>query len=366
VPTDQTPGEEELSPTHRLFGIFVKEVSLVDRAANKRKFLVTKRDPMPKANVTKAATPKTPAAKTAAPAAVAKGPEQGAAETAGDTAGQTPGGGPDGAGAPAQSGAPAEGALPAMQPQAKDQLLSAITGLASKLVDVADMVKDAPTDEKATGPAVPESVLGSLKEIGTALQGMLAQYAGGGDASAEGAAPAEAAKDLDGVTENGGVTAQGTQKAKDPEPGKDEEAVEKAGRKMAKERLNRLSQILSALSGIYRELNADKTAKGATAPVTKNAKVEAGEVVELAKADLDTMLLTVDEAARRIEAAEAQVKKLTADNAELRKSVGAPNSVGPGEIAKARSSSATVAWPLDMNAPVKKTPDFGSAAARRQ
>lgn len=358
--TDQTPpaGDEE-SAAHRLFGIFVKEVSLVDRAANKRRFLVTKRDTtMPKPAAPKA--PKVTVAKNAG--AVAKGPEQGGAETAADAAGAAPGGGADGAGAPTQggTGAPADGALPSMQPQVKDQILAAIEGLAMKLLDIADAVKGAEADEKATGPAVPPAVMGDLKEVAQAMAGMVAQYGGEGagdgaatTAAAAAAAPPTQTKDLEGTSENGGVQAQGTQKG----------TVAKAGRKMAKERLARLSQVLSALSGIYRELNSEKAMKAALA---KRAGPKAGDVIEISKADLDAIFATADAINAEAKGLETRAAALTRENAELRKSVGAPNAL-PGELSTARPSapSAGVHWPMDLNAPKKQTPNFGSAARRQ-
>jgi hypothetical protein len=343
VPGAETPdASDDKDATHRLFGIFVKEVSLVDRAANKRTFLVTKRD-----------TTMAKAAKTT----VAKGPEQGAAETAADAAGSPPGGGPDGAGAPTQGGTgdATEGKLPAMQPQAKDALLQALMGLATKLVDVSDMVKDAPTDENAAGPALPPSVAKELTEISQALNGMLAQA---GTAPAADGAGASQTKDLEGASENGGVVAQGSQKSEAAIVA----GVEKAGRKMAKERLSRLATVLSTLSGIYRELNTEKGAAVAKAAVPPGA-------VAITKGEIDSMVGMLEELTKAREtdrkdivAAQETIRGLTAANAELAKRTGAPNSLSvEGGGGGGAGGGGSVGWPMDMNS----APKTNGAAARR-
>ena len=90
---------EETDGVHRLLGMVVQEVSLVDRATNHRQFLVVKRNPMTTTKTTKDANAKKPA---------------------------MPGG-----------NAPSAAKLPAMQAQVKDSLLAAVVGAAQKLSDLA-------------------------------------------------------------------------------------------------------------------------------------------------------------------------------------------------------------------------------------
>lgn len=320
--------DEELSKPEgakaRLFGMLVREVSLVDRAANKRRFLVTKRDPAMKTN------PKT--AKPVAP--VAKAGEQGAAETAGDAAGQAPGGGPDGAGTPAQAGSTGE-KLPPMQPQVKDALLSALSSIAEKCVDLADQLKGAETDDKAPGsPAVPPSIASALTELGSMTTSLLGQYAPGDAGAAK-------AGDLAGVSENGGAGAQGAQKSGD---GDDEmekafgALLAKAGKKMAKERLARFGQALNMLAAIHREL---KIAKGA-APARRAPTAAAGELAEIVKG-LEALTDSHAELEKKYTA-------LATENAELKKSVRPRNGESP-DSPPARPAPKAVAWPIDMNDP---------------
>lgn len=339
---DDEVTEEEAAPEGakaRLFGMLVNEVSLVDRAANKRRFLVTKRDePMS----TKTKTTPAPVAKTegagaaAAPPAVAKdGPTQGTAETAADAAGAKPGGGPPGQPAPAQT---SDGELPPMQPQTKDALISALASIAEKTVDLVDLLKKATTDEKAPG-TVPEPVTAQLKALGDMFTSVMGQYAGGG-------ATTDKAGDLAGVTENGGVTAQGAQKAAD---GDDEmekaikSLVAKAGKKMAKERLTRFAQALNMLAQIHRELKVAKAAAGAPAPA--RASLPAGAATELT---------AIVEALEGLTTAHETLRKahdtLAAENVELRKRGGVRNSEA-GDGLRPPAPTREVHWPLDMNNP---------------
>jgi hypothetical protein len=355
-----TPEEEteEREPKARLFGMVTKEVSLVDRAANARTFLMTKRDaPMAGKQVAKTKTP------------IAKGPEQGTAESAAANAGAPPGGGPDGTGAPTQSGEGAtkdgDGKLPPMQPQVKDALLQALTSLAEKIVDVGDQVKGADTDDKATGNPVAPSILEALGEVSQGISSLLAQYGG------EGATAPAAAKDLDGVTENGGVTAQGAQKAADDDKEMAEKvaklldaALTKAGRKMAKERLARLTSAISSLSQIARELRTEKNAK--TAKVAKSAAA-AGSAKELE--DVLSLVEELGEALSKSNREHASEKQgLVAKIATLERTVLGKNSLEseapPGTPTPVEKS---VSWPLDMNHPIARpqTAATDFAAPRR-
>jgi hypothetical protein len=344
--TDQSEEETEEpeGAKARLFGMVVREVSFVDRPANKRPFLLTKKD----RTMAKGKT------------AVAKGPEQGAAEGAAAAAGAAPGGGADGAGAPTQGGTGTDAAsskekLPALQPQVKDALVAALSSLAEKIVDVADQVKGADSDPKAAGPAVPESVLKALGEASQMMTSLIAQYGGQ-------PANAGATKDLEGQSENGGVTSQGAQKAtKDPDDEDLEKrlraVVAKAGRKMAKERLSRLNSAISSLSQIARELKTEKLGKSAGAAVVPPAF--AGLEKELAEITSALEEITKAEESGKTEIAELRVKC-----ADLEKRVGPRNSGEPdgGSTIAPRA----VSWPMDMSRPIApRGPATDFAAPRR-
>ncbi len=324
--------EEPEGAKARLFGMVVNEVSFVDRAANKRTFLVTKR--APEMTTKKNAAPvakNTPPAAAAAP--VAKdGPQQGGAEDAAAAAGAKPGGGPDGAPAPAQAGGEGAGKLPPMQPQVKDALTSALASLAEKAVDIADLVKGAETDDKADGQ-VPEGVASALKELSQMVSNVVGQYAGGGGEAGK-------AGDLSGVTENGGVGAQGAQKADDELEKMCVAILEKAGKKMAKERLARFATALNSLAQIHRELKVSKSAGGRRPGA------------EAFRAELAAIADTLDTVTSSHEELQKSVASLRAENAELRKRAGVRNSeAGDGTGPGAPVAKSAVHWPLDMNNP---------------
>jgi len=338
---EQQPG------INRLLGMVVQEVSLVDRAANKRKFLIMKRDPMATANVKK----------------------------------------DDTAGAPAMPGGdnqPSAEKLPAMQAQVKDALLAALTAAGEKLVNLATAVREADVSDAQVDPPVAASVTGEIGEIASMLQGLASQYggaatAGDGKAAAPPAgAPAAPAKasGLPGVSENGAQDEQGEQKrdaeavAKalavlkahtqgKPMTLKAEDAatvlkalepLEKAGRKMAKERLERFRKAMDLLAGILKELSLDRTRKSAGAPPT-------------------TVTLKADEARALLETSEQLVAELRKRDAELAsiktqlhavKKAAQPSNSLPAEGAPA---PAPVSWPLDMNrkiAPKSPSTNFGN------
>ena len=336
--------EEPEGAKARLFGMVVREVSLVDRAANQRTFLVTKRDPMPgKTNVT-------------------KGPEQGTAENAAAAAGTPPGGSsPDGAGAPTQGGQGAAAGtkekLPPMQPQVKDQLMAALSSIAEEIVDLADQVKAADSDEKATGPAVPESVVTAIGAVSQKLSALLAQY--GGQPAGDGKTKA----DLDGVSENGGVTAQGSQKSADEKKKDAEEMakalaayVAKAGRKMAKERLQRLNAAISSLSQIARELKTEKVRKNAGAVHVADRAI-ARELAEVSA--------TLEELTKSSESIVADNAKLRSELAEMAKRVG-PRNANPTEAPSGTAPARGVSWPIDLNNPIRAKSDRTDFAGARR
>lgn len=338
------PGETEKTPSsedgiHRLLGMLVEEVSVVDAAANQRKFLVVKKDTM-------AQTRKDDTA--AAPA--------------------MPGGSP--------STTPEK--LPAMQAQVKDALLSALTSAAEKLMSIATAVKEAETTDGEATPPVAESVTASLGELASMLAGLQSQY--GGKATKEEAQPepgttVEPAKsDLSGVTENGAAGDQGAQKrdamakALDglrKSNGKDVtiksadvmailkgietmSPVAKVGRKMAKERLERFRKAMDLLASIMKELMNDagrtnKSAGPATPGVTSSPSAT-GHVV-LKAGDAAALVASVDALMNSIKTKDEQIAGLQ----RAAKKLGATVQESQSLPAEGRAPTAPVAWPMDMN-----------------
>jgi hypothetical protein len=140
----------------RLTDLNVQEVSLVDRAANEKKFAIAKRAPMPK--MSKADwTAKAKLVKTALVAAMQK--------LAGDKAAGV---------------AKLEFKLPS---EAKQSLMDGLADALDRLTALATMVGDAEVDD---GAGVPEELVSALTQVAELLQGTAGQYAAGEAAPAEG------------------------------------------------------------------------------------------------------------------------------------------------------------------------------------
>lgn len=339
---------------HRLLGMVVKEVSMVDRAANKRTFLMLKRDAGGKMSIAKD-----------------------------DNAAQP--------GIPGSSSSPAPAKLAPMQAQVKDQLLQAVTAAAEKLVALGNQIKEAETTDEAQTPAVPDSVTAEVSELASMLSGLSAQFGGqpaapekgkekpasdGAPAPAADAAPPEpgtaaapAKADLGGITENGGPDAQGEQKRDYEAVGKAVavlakldvakgatldgatvgvikaglEVVQKAGRKMAKARLERFRKAMDLLAGIMKELTSDTMRKSAQ-PRPQIVRFTAAEAAEV--------LGSIDEAQATIAKQAKTIATQSQRIAALEKGAQPANS-GPQEQ---RPASARVRWPMDMNAERGVTP----------
>jgi hypothetical protein len=369
---DDSNTSSETAGINRLLGMVVQEVSLVDRAANKRTLLLIKRD------------------------------EKMSIVTKDDTAA-----------APAMPGAssqPAPEKLAPMQAQVKDQLLQALTAAAEKIVALANQVKEAETTEQQATPAVPASVTGEITETASMLSGLAAQF-GGKTAAADPAAPAaappaappgaptepEKAASLDGISENGGQDQQGEQKRdadavakayaiavkatnvktgaitlKGADMGtmlaafkvvaKTHSGIQKAGKKMAKERLDRFRKAMDMLAGIMKELTAEGIRKSAGAP---------SRGMVLTPEDGRALLGILEEAATLNKAQSTELAALRKRNAVLERSAGAPNSGAPalalpGDYVGQRQTAKDVVWPMDMNKDPKTTPatSFRSTGAR--
>lgn len=302
--TTKAPDAAATEEANRLLGMVVEEVSLVDRAANQRVFLIVKRNE-------------------AMPSKVKKD------DAAPNADGSTP--------PPADA---AGGAPLSMQAQVKDQLLAALTSAAEKLVSVANMVKDATVSDQAVDPAVPDSVIGAIGEVAQMLSGVASQYAGNAAAGdAAGATGADQTKDqagtpgnLGGITDNGGV-----QKAA--------ALLEKAGRKMAKERLERFRKAIDILAGLLKELSIDNMRKGASL-VNPNAPVT------MTHAQAAELLSGVEALTKRTQDQATALATANAEIAKLSKRVPAPNSAQPENPPR---EVKPIAWPLDLNRPISPT-----------
>lgn len=353
----QRPDEEERRPaTHRLRRMMVQEVSLVDAAANGRQFLIAKKAAPMNVKVKK---------ETAAAATATVAEEAGAAA---DTAN-----------------------VGSMQAQVKEELTSLLADAAEKIIAIATQIDGMPVTDQPATPAVPADVTAQITALAQSLSETSAKFGGGAAvaASEEGEQPApngdaekmsdddeEEATDAEKaavVAATAEVTAKGLDPAKHPDlvaksvgvrlkidGAAIATAVRKAGRRMAKERLERLGKAIDLLIGILKELRYDSERKAAANAKAREAKASATK-------KSDTPTFSIEDVRGIVEATDALVAehgsvvaKATATDAELRaaktriaeleKRTGVSMVLAPEAHPKMNGGHASENfWPADMN-----------------
>lgn len=295
---------------HRLTDIDVDEVSLVDHAANKRKWLVVKRSTMGielesdgKGGFTKAGT------------------KQAAC-------------GPDGKKKPM-----AKMDLP---PGAREVLAPVLQRACDKLtamIEEIDGASVAEVGEDGTIPPLPEEVWAGIGEAAALLGQVERQYP---------RAAAPAPENEEPAPESEG----GTEAEEDELEMRFEQAtkalVAKVGRRMSKDRLARFEQALSVLGSILGELK-EPSAEPAEMRAPE-APAEEQKRAPAAKADdgLAQQLATLSEQVQRMT---STIVKQRDELAQLRKARGGASSVPVEDNAEPRTE---FSWPLDMNRPVTR------------
>ena len=337
--TDATKGEEE-DKIFRLHDMVVQEVSLVDRAANKRQFLVLKREDESMAKVGEELKPDGNGGFTTAKT---------------DEGAPTP---PELPPAPAAP-TPVDDATAKVEdspitPQVKQDVLRMLADALENLMTVATTVKAAQEDGGEEGN-LPPTVVEGLKSIGGLLQGVVERYEAAPAAKQDDSTPEPKADD---------VPAPATPAAVSPVQGDDvlkslmiaantitAGPVDKAGRKMSKTRLDQLREAMKVLDGILSDVDPDEdlTAKGAH---TDKDKKKVGKSADGAPAGDDQLAVlskTVDDLNSTLKASRAAITK-------LQKNVGLPNSlpVEGGRTPPEQSRSEEVTWPQDMNSPISR------------
>lgn len=362
MPTPAAP--KEPAATHRLHRMIVQEVSLVDRAANQRKFLVIKRDESMAKPVKK----------------------EDAAQATANVAADAAGGAPTGS-------APAG----AMQAQVKEELTGALADAAEKLVAIANQVDTIEVTDQPADPPVPADVTKQIADAAQALVALAAKFGAPAAAAAAGAPVAAA---------DGGTTPAAASNA-DPQAKAAEEAalaipltpeeqaaivaavaelttkgmapakhadlvaksvaarlsvkldaaqlvVRKAGRRMAKERLDRLGKAIDMLIGLMKELryenekSARKTAAAAQAATQKSAGAPADQSLVLSLlADAEALVDVTKAQASTLAKTEGELATARARIATLEKQTSGSNAL---PVEKNGAPAAPIAWPLDMNA----------------
>lgn len=362
MPTPAAP--KEPAATHRLHRMIVQEVSLVDRAANQRKFLVIKRDE----SMTKPVKKEDAAQATANVAADAASPAAGAA--------------PSGA----------------MQAQVKEELTGALADAAEKLVAIANQVDTIEVTDQPADPPVPSEITTQIADAAQALVALAAKFGSPAAAAAAAGAPVAAGEGATGpagapaitpeqkaaddaalaipltAAEQAAITAalaELTTKGLAPAKHGDLVAksvaarlsvkldaaqlvVRKAGRRMAKERLDRLGKAIDMLIGLMKELryenekSAQKTAAARAAAQKSAGPAPADQAVVLALlADAEALVDVTKAQASTLAKTEAELATARARIATLEKTTAGSNAL---PVEKGNGAPQAVAWPIDMNA----------------
>ncbi len=325
-------GEKEASGVHRLRDILVEEVSLVDLPANKRRFLVVKRSEA-MADEKKAGAARRPdrrggeagggdaaekgkkqpptrsvpeeqekAKKPAPPGAEQEDAEKArGVERDGDGEGQEEEEGGD-----KKKQRKAEGALRLAGPL-KEAALRVLAEALERLMRVTHRIKDA------------EETAGEPSEL----------------------LPEEVARELAAVAELLGKLRAGR-------PGSaTKAAVEKAGARMAKDRLARFQKAMVLLAEILKEITESTGTPPAPTAGAAEAGVEKREVAPApASPGLTELVAGVSELTR-------VVKHQGEELAAIRKARGLSNAL-PVEAGHRRPEPQDVSWPLDMNRPISR------------
>ncbi len=336
---------------YRLHDMVVEEVSLVDRAANRRKFLIVKRDGENTMGVGAEVTQR------ADGSFVAAGTQQQAAPAAGAPA-VTP---------PAAPVAKASIALTAdAQTMFTDVLEEAIDNLTASL----DMVKAAKvieTQEEADADALLEMVMASAED----LSDTVSAYAGIEEAPAEGEGEGEEGAAPGPMTANAGgapppnagapVLPMGkrldVRRAKRTIAKSEGERVgmtllQKYGAKMSKERRSRFEAAMKVLSEVFGEVQPmlrDKAAGKKPKPGEKMPPAPPAAPAKKADDPEAAKLKTANEKLTKQLGDIQTVAKRQAEQLAAARSSRAPSNAVGVEPTNVKKSSDHVSWPVDMN-----------------
>lgn len=314
--------DDEADGVHRLRDIVVEEVSLVDRAANKRRFLVVKRsgDMADESNAdsdVEKAKKKPAAASEVEDEEKRKKPgadeEDDDAEKAAkpsddeeDDDEETEKARTPPADEETEDGekTPKRKQALAMPAAVKDALLRSLTEALERLMAIANRVKEATAPE---------------------------------DAEAEAAFPDDVASEIAAIAEL--LASVGKRKAAKAD-------VAKAGARMAKDRLDRFQKAMALLADILKELTDSKEEPAAPSAGAAEAGVKKRDIAApLAIPGLAELVTGIGELTR-------VVKRQEEELARIRQARGVSNAI-PVESAR-RAEPQEVSWPLDMNRPISR------------
>jgi hypothetical protein len=196
----------------------------------------------------------------------------------------------------------------------KNAVLRVLAQALERLLAVANQVKEADAPGDDTEPNVPDDLAEELEDIGELLEDV-------GDQLEAPAAKAEKKGAAKGRTAKGNVA--------------------KAGRRMARDRLDRFQKALEALSSILKELTEAKASPGPSAgsaagPLAKR-NVPAG---------LGELVTGLEELTRVVKQQEVRLAQM--------QRTGATSNAIPVEGSRRVGSTQDASWPLDMNRPISR------------
>jgi hypothetical protein len=308
--------DDDAEGVHRLRDIVVDEVSLVDRAANQRRFLVVKRSPDMADESTASAdgsgvekAKKKPAGAEAVDEEKArKKPADDEEKDASDTekargaAKDDDEEEEDAEGEPTKKARKQELVLAA---PVKEALLRVLTDALERLMALANAIKEAAEPEDGDSGEMPKDVTSELEAIADLLY--------------------EADKRK-----------------------RTKADVAKTGARMAKDRLDRFQKALSLLADILKELTETKE----PAPGPTAGAAETGVKKRDAEASLAAAVPGLAELVSGIGELTRVVKRQEEELARIRQARGVSNAI-PVESAR-RAEPQEVSWPLDMNRPISR------------
>jgi hypothetical protein len=198
---------------------------------------------------------------------------------------------------------------------AKNAVLRALAQALERLMAVANQVKEADASDDQSEARVPDELTGALEDICELLEDV-------GDQLAE---PAEKARNKKPDTASGRST---------------KADVNKAGRRMAKDRLERFQKALELLAAVLKELTDEKPVP---TPSAGSAEKPLGK---RESPDVSQLVASVQELTRVVKRQEEQLIR-------LQKTRATSNAI-PVEGTSRRREIQEVSWPLDMNRPITR------------
>ncbi len=316
--------EDEAAGVHRLRDIVVEEVSLVDRAANQRRFLVVKRSAEMADESTASADTK-PDKPSAIEKAKKKPPADAEVDLTVDEAAKAAEDEADGE-ADAQKAAPpkdgasdnTDNAVAGKKKQrkaddgliiaapVKEALLGVLTQALERLMALASSIKDATEPDDGTEASMPEDIGNELAAIAEMLSV---------------------------------VDKRKTAKAE----------VVKAGARMSKERLDRFQKAMAALAEILKELtDAKEMPEGPSAGAAQSGVKKRSAIsppTPAAVPGLEDLVSGIGDLTRVVKRQEEELTR-------MRQARGVSNAI-PIEGGR-RAEHQDVSWPLDMNRPISR------------